>query len=105
MRRFSWQRGLTRGIGEFLTLQVPGAGEARYIPDPDGREFITARFDHRGVVWTIKVETPAERGPLGWISIIKGPATYPGGPIDMMTWNEIGTIIRVNSPAFSQVTP
>lgn len=98
MRRFSWQRGLTRGISEFLALQLPGlATEPVYDTDPDkGHEYVTVGFSVAGVPWRIKVETPAERGPLGMISIVTGPEKITG-PIDSLTWEAIGKIIRTHS--------
>jgi hypothetical protein len=100
MRGFSWQRGLTRGINEFLELQLPGLASAPIWGfDPDKtREFVTARFTVDDVTWKIKVETPAEHGPLGWISVIDGPEKF-GGPIDSVTWAALGKIIRPHSAA------
>jgi hypothetical protein len=100
MRRFSWQRGLTRGVKEFLELQLPGlASEPRWEFDEEKPplEYAIAAFTVGGIAWAIKIETPAQRGPLGWISIIRGPEKAYAGPIDVVTWNEIGRIIRAHS--------
>lgn len=91
-------RALTRQITEFFAFQLSGLSDiqrAIFRYDDHGREIISARFEACGENWKVQIESPSERPPLGRVSL-SGPGDEFTGPIDAVTWDRIGEIIKTN---------